>query len=56
MTILEDKSRNELLKSVVAELAKAGNEIKCAQIDITKAQSRLNFLLVVANELINRKD
>jgi hypothetical protein len=56
MDILDSKTRNELLKSLVAELAKAGNELKCAQTDITKAQSRLNFLLVVANELINRKD
>lgn len=56
MDILESKSQKELLSSLVAELAKAGNELKCAQTDITKAQSRLNFLLVVANELINRKD
>ena len=56
MDLLDRKTTDELLKSVLAEAAKARNEIKCAEADIHKAQNRLSFLLVLANELINRKD
>jgi hypothetical protein len=55
MDILKTKSDKELLQSVVAEVAKAQNEIACAQGDITKARNRLKFLLVVTNDLINRQ-
>lgn len=54
MNILEDKTDKELVKTLIGEMAKAGNELKCAQQDVAKAQSRINFLLVIANELINR--
>lgn len=54
MDILDKKTDKELLQSVVAELAKATNELKCAQGDLNKAQSRLSFLVVLANKLINR--
>lgn len=54
MQILESKSNDELLVSLLAELAKAKNELGCAQQDLQKAQSRLGFLLVLANTLINR--
>jgi hypothetical protein len=55
MDVLENKTNKELLKSLLAEIAKAQNEIKCARGDIDKAQSRLSFLIVLANELINRQ-
>jgi len=55
MDILNNKTDKELLQSLVAEIAKATNEIKCARGDIDKAQSRIKFLLVVAHELINRQ-
>lgn len=55
MKIVEDKTNDELLQSTLAELAKMSNELKCAQQDLTKATSRLSFLLVVVNTLINRK-
>jgi hypothetical protein len=55
MKLLEDKTTNELLESVIAETAKAINEIKCAKADIEKAQSRLKFLMVLAHEMINRQ-
>lgn len=55
MDILDKKTNEELEKSILAEVAKASNEIKCARQDIEKASNRLNFLLVVANTLINRK-
>jgi hypothetical protein len=53
--LMENKSDEELLKSILAETAKANNEIACARRDITKATSRLNFLVVLANKLIDRK-
>ena len=56
MDLLDQKTDEELLKSLLAELAKARNEIACAQRDVDKANSRLGFLLVVVNTLINRKE
>ena len=52
---MENKTDEELLASILAETAKANNEIACARRDITKATSRLNFLVVLANKLIDRK-
>jgi hypothetical protein len=52
MDILDSKSDKELLQSLIAEIAKATNEVKCARGDIDKAQSRLKFLLAVAHTLI----
>jgi len=55
MDILEQKTDQELLQSLIAETAKSQNELKCAQRDLEKAQSRLSFCLVLLNNLINRK-
>lgn len=55
MDILDKKSNDELLKSLLAELAKAKNELSCARGDIDKITSRINFLLVITNTLINRQ-
>lgn len=55
MDILDQKTNDDLLKSLLAELAKANNELKCARQDLDKATSRLGFLLVVTNTLINRQ-
>jgi hypothetical protein len=55
MDILDSKTDNELLESLIAEIAKATNEIKCARGDIDKAQGRLKFILVVAHKLIERQ-
>ena len=54
MDILDTKSDDELIKSLLAELAKARNEVACAQRDLDKANGRIGFLLVVANTLIER--
>lgn len=56
MDILDSKSDKELLESLIAEIAKATNEIKCARGDIDKAQSRIKFLLVIAHTLIERQE
>ena len=55
MDILDKKTDKELEESLLAEVAKASNEIKCARQDLQKASNRLNFLLVVINNLINRQ-
>lgn len=54
MKIVEDLSDKELSQTVLAEVAKAKNELNSAERDLQKAQSRLGFLIVLANELINR--
>ena len=56
MDVIEDKNDKQLLESMLAEIAKAQNEIRCARGDIDKAQSRIKFLILVANELINRQE
>lgn len=56
MDVLKNKSDYDLVHSIIAEVAKATNELRCAQADVRKAQSRLEFVLVVANDLIKRKE
>ena len=55
MDIVDKKTDDELIKSILAEVAKTSNEIKCAKADLDKASSRLSFLLMLTNTLINRK-
>jgi hypothetical protein len=55
MDLLDKKTDEELLHSLLAELAKAKNELSCAKSDIAKITSRINFLLVITNTLINRQ-
>jgi len=55
MDILDNKTDQELLQSLIAEIAKATNELRCARGDIDKAQSRIKFLLVLAHTLIERQ-
>jgi hypothetical protein len=55
MDVLDSKTDDELLSSLLAEVAKASKELKCAQADVHKAQSRLSFVLVLTNEMINRQ-
>jgi len=55
MDLLSNKTDKELLQSLIAEIAKATNEIRCAQGDIEKAQSRIKFLLVLSHILIDRQ-
>ena len=54
MEILDSKTTQELLQSIIAESAKATNEIRCAKSDIEKAQGRLRFCVLLANKLIER--
>lgn len=55
MDLLDQKTTQQLEESLLAEVAKASNEIRCARQDLEKATNRLSFLLVVINKLINRQ-
>ena len=55
MDLIDKKTDAELIKSLLAELAKAKNEIACARQDLDKATGRIAFLLMVTNKLINRQ-
>lgn len=55
MDVIDTKTDEELLRSIVAELAKANNEINCASNDLKKARNRVSFLLMVSNKLIERQ-
>jgi hypothetical protein len=55
MDVIDSKTPEELHLSILAELAKTSNELKCAKADIDKVTSRLSFLLAITNNLINRK-
>ena len=50
----KDYTQEDLLKSALAETAKATNEIKSAKADISKAQSRLSFVLMILNRLTDK--
>lgn len=45
---------SDLLTSLVAETAKAMNEVRHAQEDLDKADSRLRFILAVIHNLKDR--
>lgn len=53
--MLENKTDSEILRSMLAEMAKATNELKCAARDVEKVANRLNFTLVLLNEMIDRQ-
>ena len=55
MDILDKKTDEELLQSMIGEIAKATNELRCAKGDLEKATGRLSFLLVVANKMLERQ-
>jgi glutamine synthetase len=49
-----NKTTKEILQSIEPEVAKAQNEIKCAQGDLAKAQNRLAFTLSAIHNLKDR--
>ena len=55
MNILDDKSQTELLKSLLASVAKAQNEIRSAEADINKAIKRNQFNIMLINKMIERE-
>lgn len=55
MDVIGDKSDKELVESLIAEIAKASNELKCARGDIEKAQGRIKFATMLLHKLIERQ-
>lgn len=55
MNILDNKSQTELLKSLLASVAKAQNEIRSAEADINKAIKRNQFNIMLINKMIERE-
>ncbi len=53
--VIDSKNDQQLLESLLAETAKAANELKCAESDIAKARNRLRFNMVVLHKLIDRQ-
>lgn len=56
MDVIDNKSDKELLESLIAEVAKATNELRCAKGDLDKAQSRIKFINLVLHTLIDRQE
>lgn len=55
MDVLDTKTDRQLLESLLAEIAKAQNELKCARGDIEKAQSRIRFATMLLHKMIDRQ-
>jgi hypothetical protein len=55
MDLLKHKSDQDILESILAEIAKSTNEIRCASGDIQKANGRMTFAIAAINELIKRQ-
>ena len=53
---LKDYSDEDLLKSLEAEIAKSLGELKCAQGDMDKVNSRLRFALAVLHTIKDKKE
>jgi hypothetical protein len=53
---LNDHSREDLLKSLEAEIAKSLGELKCAQGDLNKISSRLRFALAALHVIKDKQD
>jgi len=56
MDIVDSKSDKDILKSLLAELAKSKAELQCARNDLDKINSRISFNIVLANRLIERME
>lgn len=52
--MLENSSNEDIIKSSLAELAKASNELRCIKNDAEKVSNRVSFLLLLINTLADR--
>ena len=53
---LNDHSKEDLIKSIEAELAKALNELRCLQGDADKINGRIRFALAALHIVKDKKD
>ncbi len=51
MQVWNTLSTSDIIKTLEQELAKAQNELKCAQGDVQKAQNRLSFVMTAIHSL-----
>lgn len=51
MQMWENLTPADIIKTLEQELAKAQNELKCAEADINKSRSRIAFLLTAVHYL-----
>lgn len=56
MKIWDHHTTQEILRSIEQEIAKAQNEVNCANKDIEKAKNRIAFALTAVHNLKKRKD
>lgn len=54
--LLDKKSDQELLLTLLKEAAKSSSELKSANADLEKASNRIRFCLVLINRLLERID
>jgi len=52
--IFDDKTDDEIFRSIVAEIAKALSEIRCAKKDLEQADVRMKFALATVHHLKQR--
>lgn len=52
--MFDNKTKEEIYASILAEAAKATAEIKCARGDLNQADVRLKFILAAINHLRER--
>lgn len=55
MDVIDSKTDRELLESLIAEMAKAQNELKCAKGDVEKATNRIRFANVLLHKMLDRQ-
>lgn len=56
MDVIENKSRKQILQSIQADIAKAKNEVRCAQKDLGTVYSRLEFNALLITKLLEREE
>jgi len=52
--VFDDKTDEEIYASILAETAKAVNEMRCARKDLNQIDVRLKFILAAINNLQQR--
>jgi hypothetical protein len=52
--IFDTKTIQEIYDSIVAEVAKASAEIRCAKNDLAQAETRMKFVLATMHYLKNK--
>jgi uncharacterized membrane protein len=54
--LIDNKTDQELLETLLKETAKASNELNTIKQDLNKAQNRVRFSIMLINRLLERTD